>query len=836
MSFFSLKTCCRAIVCLAVAMPVAVPAASQTLRPFNLSDGLALSGPRDPKASGRPLGAFGFQQAHKDLQAATKPPDGVQLRRLPSTISGFRLNGENGSLQWPVYLTESQASSSATFDLVYRSAISVTPGSSMLTVTINDIVIGGSKIGGPEGTNSTKLDVPAGLLAHGFNAVRISIDQHHRVDCSLAATYELWTELDKALTGFSLQQMPPSRELGQVGDLAALLPRTDGSFPIRILTSGKMQPGAVDRIIMAAQDVALIGRFTQPVVEFESEAAKGSGLNLLIGTTAELSTQIDLSPFGAIAEPRLGLLQKDDGLQPTLVITGVNSADLDEALRQLGQLAALSLEGGIRSGTPAGIRVAVTSSGLKATGRGQHLLLQDVATSEAGFFGRSYRKSVLISMPPDFLPADYAKAVLDLDGAYGAGLTDEAQIAAKLNGRDAGSIKLPQKAGETFIHKQITLPLSLMRPGTNDLEIIAQVPTKLDESCMAVEAAQGQRLFRLDKAELILPEIARIARSPELSLAAAGGLPYLGSPKIARLYVPVPDRPSLSAALTFSTRLAVAAGNPMEFRFTQMRPDDDGGPVLLVAPARVLDLDMMRSVGLDPDLVKDIWETRLPVAPSAIDSRFLSETDSLSDSCRLPVIRDPSVDSGEKQEQVGAPNGENPARRAQSDLIEVAGRPIVGGAVWPANLGRLGIMRGLVALGLRTGMPPEAQPLNKQTSLIMAQGYPSQKNGDLWTIVTAPEAAVLQTAVGCLVSPAVWIQLRGGIAGVEASSGMVRSIDAEGVRFLPTQEFSVSNARLIAAGWLTLHPGTYILIALIIAVNLSLATLWFVRNVGRKQT
>ena len=53
-------------------------------------------------------------------------------------------------------------------------------------------------------------------------------------------------------------------------------------------------------------------------------------------------------------------------------------------------------------------------------------------------------------------------------------------------------------------------------------------------------------------------------------------------------------------------------------------------------------------------------------------------------------------------------------------------------------------------------------------------------------------------------------------------------------RFVMTQPLSLGNARLIAAGWLSLHATLYVVAALMLAGLLATATRWFVRHVGRR--
>ena len=71
---------------------------------------------------------------------------GFVLRHLPNNIQGFRLSGETGASEWPIYLSATQARSRLRFRLGYISAVSVMPEASKITVSINDVEIGATRV------------------------------------------------------------------------------------------------------------------------------------------------------------------------------------------------------------------------------------------------------------------------------------------------------------------------------------------------------------------------------------------------------------------------------------------------------------------------------------------------------------------------------------------------------------------------------------------------------------------------------------------------------------------------------------------------------------------
>ena len=116
----------------------------------------------------------------------------------------------------------------------------------------------------------------------------------------------------------------------------------------------------------------------------------------------------------------------------------------------------------------------------------------------------------------------------------------------------------------------------------------------------------------------------------------------------------------------------------------------------------------------------------------------------------------------------------------------------------------------------------------------MAQGALGSDPDAIWTLVTAPNSTLLAESVNCLSDPRVWSQVNGRVAMLDDSYGKISSVPATQLRFIATQPLSISNIRLIAASWLSINSGAYVALALAMALILAIATLQFVRNVGRR--
>jgi hypothetical protein len=121
-----------------------------------------------------------------------------------------------------------------------------------------------------------------------------------------------------------------------------------------------------------------------------------------------------------------------------------------------------------------------------------------------------------------------------------------------------------------------------------------------------------------------------------------------------------------------------------------------------------------------------------------------------------------------------------------------------------------------------------------KAALLVAQGPREGDPDSVVTIISSPNAATLRSSVTCLIGPSVWSRLSGRLSVLDASTGAVANSEAETTRYVATQEFSIDNQRLMIAGWLSLNPAIFILIAFLLALPLAATTHFLVRNVGRK--
>ncbi|MET7244716.1 cellulose biosynthesis cyclic di-GMP-binding regulatory protein BcsB [Methylobacterium sp. EM32] len=767
-------------------------------------------------------------------------------RRFPAGTGGYRLAGEEASLQFPVYVTEAQARGPAKLRVSYLSAISVAPESSELSGSVNGTRVGWTRIQAPGAVKVVEFPLPEGVLKPGYNAVTLAASQRHRVDCSTEATYELWTQIDPSRSGLVVAQ---ASDL-DLKTLAALEPDESGALPIGVLLAERPSPERLERMIGAVQAVALVGRLARPAVSFGPALSGRAGLTLAVGTAAEIRGTEGLEELGPITGPRVAVLAPRGSRAPVLVVTGVSAADVRQAIATLAA-------SGDASGTPPGTRLADLTRGTPVQG-GESLTLDQLGVTSREFDGRLLRVGFAVRFPADFVPADYGKVILHLAGGYAAGLEPSARIVVDINGRNAASVPLPYSRGEVFTDSAIPLPLSLWRPGLNRVEISAQLPTAADRTCdtLAPGARRARFLF-LDRTRIDIPALARAVRSPDLAAVKAGAVPFLApnlpaNARRPRLVLPTPDRDSASAAATLAARLAIAANRVIDFEIGNDEREAGGGAHLIVAPVRALTPAALEAVGLDPAQVRGIWEGRAETVatPGPFGAEGVVTLDRLRRNlpmrCALPALTTPlrtasaAPAPAQAAPQAPAPDPTEAPADSEADLVarwDESARgltvvPAVLANAWAGLVQRAAETRDL-ALRLAGGPAPEAVPLNPRASLIIAQGAGGRLR-DGTVVVTAPNASILKASVSCLVDPVVWTNLSGQAAFLDASDGSLTTVQPKRVGLIETQARGLANLRLVSAAWLSLNPGAYVAMTLVMALCLGLATTSLVRQLGRR--
>ncbi len=729
-------------------------------------------------------------------QAAASPA--TSLHRLGSDARQLRFEGETSTKVWPVYVTVAQAQTRARVHIAFTNAISVMPEASSLSVSVNDVAVAQASIAAASDPGNVDVELPRGLLEPGYNAVRVSVEQRHRVDCSLEATYELWTQLDPAQSGLTYPGLA-DQPLTNLDDLASLTPDASGAVPIRAVLQKNADPATIDLTMRAIQSIALRGGYARPVVDVSQEIGDAPGLSVLVGARGDLrnrgfaqfvSNDATLTFAGAGAPGR-----------SIVVVTGANAADIAATVEQILP----PRRADQRAATPAGARALIGVGGYRVTGD-MRISFHDLGVQTQEFNGRLFRSAFDIVMPPDFYPADYDKLTLMIDAGYSPGLDPRSQILVRVNDREAASLQLRNPNGDLFRARPVTVSLSALRPGFNHVVVEAQVPEAADKACEVHALLDAKKRFvLLDQSELIVPGIARIVRMPNLSVTTASGFPYTNQ-DAAHLYLPRPNADTIGAAATFLARAAVVARRPLHTAFTTDKNDLNSGSAILLGSIVDFRSSLVDWFGLNYSSLKEGWSHPQDVVKP-------SETEAEKQIVKVEPPPDDLFDQwADNVHTTHWSFDPTPALRAWYDrYINVHSSDFA------------------FYRSANRKFEPDAK-----TTIVVAQAQAPSGGHDTWTLVAAANDAILARDMRGLVAPTNWSRIEGRAIAFDPKKNTVAVSSGNGGYFIETAALTPANFRLVAAGWLSSNVDVYVLVLTFAALICGVLTRIVVRVHGAR--
>lgn len=752
------------------------------------------------------------------------------LRPLPALTSGLRLAGESDHREWPVYLTRKQAGQGAVFELALTSAVSVMPEGSSLRLMVNGQTLAERPIHAFGQPQKMLFDLPVGVFQPGLNAVRLSVSQRHRVACDPAATYELWSDIDPARTGLRF----PDSALGleSLSDLAAIAPDGRGATRLRIVLADASDMKALSRAVAVLTRIARETGITHPIVEVTGSTQHSDGLTLIMGTPDELRV------LGSPAMPQPGnLTLVENGSGVTLVAAELDEAGLDNLAQRIGSG---DLSVAARTGTPDGL-AALRRLRATAVEPGTTLTLADLGARTSEFNGRLQRTRFDLRLPDDFFPAETGSISLALAGGYAANLEQTSQIVVRVNGKVAAGLPLADPKGDVFSDKVLRLSLKAFRPGLNTVEMTTQTDTQADRHCDTLAALQDPPRFLLvEETRLDIPSYPRLLGLPSLNAGLGGGLARQAKGNVP-IYVPFATPDMLSAAATFAVRLGIDMDSTARATLKIGRPAVTEEAAVLIGAFGDLSPAALAAAGLDAEQLRAAWSGQ------SIDGAAPQMVNATNPLQRRVV----SLQSISRNEPVMTGSIQSP----QDPVLQITpGAPGAGpeGVSLPQSPSGTEVMRRWEQQ--QQGRDPLRNTLSKVetavtslffaphlqrrdlapgTTLVLAQGYPGTGSDSFWTVVTAPSTTALAIAVEDIVAPQNWRQLVGEEARYDMQSGLIEAEDSAPHFHVVTQPGSLSNWRLVAAGWLSGNPLIYAGLLLVAALLLAVTTGRAVRHDGK---
>lgn len=707
---------------------------------------------------------------------ATTVQDAAATMLVPfeQSAGAFTLSGEDAVATFTFRLDGPQVSAGGALNLAYINAVSVLPDTAKVDVEVNGREVGSFAIAAPNGTLTQTIAVAPEYLRAGRNVVQVRARQHHRVDCSLDATYELWTKLDPALSGFATGVAAPFTDFDS---LLAVRRNAAQRTEIRVVVPGASGAEALNEVAPVLQALVLFLNRDDVTVSVADRPGTGPGIDLVMAM--DRSGAGVLSGLGLSAAPR-GLSVQAGALpdRAAVVMRAASLGDVNAAV-----LAAVKgpMADGLKSG------IFEKGRGVIAVDAGERRTLREAGYETRVFSGRLSRTEFAVEMPADFYPAEYATLDLRLSAATSPGFDQTAQLLVRVNDKVVKSYPFRNRAGEQFDGKRIELPLRAFRPGANRVELLAELPIAADAACRPEERDDGKpRFILLDTTAIEVPALARVGRLPDLAALAGKAYPY-GGGKAFDLVIDRADHQSVGAGLTMLSRLALSARAPLNARIAIGAPAEGTGRDALVVASQ--------------NDFAELGTADKAAFPNADDIGA-----SVADLLKPDTVVTASVS--------GAATGNETADLLQAfhdstaggeDVLSFGNRVQLWLAAATNSFGRWLNYEGEDA----TRLSPHGKG-----SLVTLSQMRSPDGLATWTVIKADAPRDVEAGVNRLVEPAVWRDLQGGAAAIETADLALVSLPAADRYIADLSDRSPGNLRRVAAAWFSDNFQIYVLLVL----------------------
>jgi hypothetical protein len=788
------------------ATPPTPPPAAQPAPPAGTTTPFTINPQRPAPAS--PPAQTGSAPT-RPATGALAPRNAARIERPVLPFETIRLEGETDARSWTVHLTQDEAASGASIALGYKNAVVVMPEGSRLRVAINGEAVIDTPISSSSDIKRVTASIRPGLLRAGQNIIRMEAFQRHRTDCTIEATYELWTDVDSASTKLVFAE-GATKTLRGLDDLPAVGVDNTGVTTIRVVAPKIYRPEIRDRLLRLVQLVALRGRYAHPVIQVvESDPGPSpvGTIKVAMGLASELRGLIAGVPDAATIQPLTMMMQEPGSLGSTLVVSGPTWQDLDTAIGIVGTR---------------GINAAQADRGMIDTASwqwpevptafGAHSFrFADLGVPTQEFSGRRLKTRFSINLPPDFYATEYGEAVLHLDAAYTSAVRPGSYVNVFVNGMISTQMTITSQ-GDIVRRHNIRVPLKNFKSGLNHITVEAILLTDADERCAPGETlSETNRFVLFDTSTIEFPTYGRIGRLPDLAVLSAGRFPDEDLPTT--VVLARPDPLNYSAAGTLLARMARSAGSPVRAQFANAASADDES-VLFIGAVDQIPAGLLNRVKVSEHL-RMIW----PSTPTAGDR---------------PGQQMASTDFSLPAAQV------SPDRLATASTDEIRKR-------WSETFQRRGILQQTIgtvqdwlektfslslsslSLDERTDAPYEPP---QRASLLVAQSR-TEASG-VWTLVTARTDKALAEETARLANPMLWSQVAGRAIALEPREMKLQVEPIKDYRFVQTQPPSLANLRLVAANWMSANILPYALLMLACCTFLGIATSLLLNRLGRR--
>jgi cellulose synthase operon protein B len=704
----------------------------------------------------------------------------VRSHFLPG--GGIQLSGEMDEQSWTVMLGAAWPRN-ARLHLGYQNSVMVAPEASVLRVSVNGTVVGERPVRSPDGITDLEMAIPDGVLHRGANTVSVATSQRHRTDCTAESTYQLWTELQPGGTylGYETDGAP---RFSSLEDISAIGMDSSGVTRVSVVAPGAGETVVDQTLLLLAQKIALTTQAPHLVFDVSRKPpapAEPAALTVILGTHDELRGLPWPLPGETALVPVVRFLDTPRE-SPVLLVGAPTPRALGETLADWG--------GGTGGPGEDPDLWPRTRAPLLSPGGSIPFAALGVPTEQ--FTGRRYVREFSIAVPPDFYAQSYGEAKIMLDAAFSEDVRPGSRFDIYVNDQIATTVPIMDTGGGVLRQLPIRVALREMKPGTNSIRFEAIMMTQADEACAPGTTTTGDPRFGMfSTSRLVMPDYARIAQRPDLAAFAAAAAPYAGDGAPLPLVLDLRTEATLSAAMDVTARMAATTGHVSTFEIVRADAGLDARNAIFLSPATHMTPAALDRVGfVQPD--GDGWGAGR-AAPAVADA----------DAAALEEWR--------------ASLENSPVRRRLRGLREML---------------QENFDLSLAAIRLAPGGDATFSPSPDDT-LVIAQASNPAGTGT-WTVITAPDAQALKDGAAAIADRTAWSEVAGRFSVYSAAAGQVASVPVVAAELVPTQPWTIGNARLIVTNWMSENALAYSLLLLIACALLGGATLALLKQLGRR--
>nr|WP_279306552.1 cellulose biosynthesis cyclic di-GMP-binding regulatory protein BcsB [Microvirga solisilvae] len=743
------------------------------------------------------------------VTSAPVRPAALRIERPILPFETVRLEGETDSRSWTFHLTQDEASSGASISVGYKNAVVVMPEASRLRIVINGETVIDTTIQSPEDIKRVNASIRPGLLRAGSNFIRMEAFQRHRTDCTINATYELWTDVDSASTKLVFAE-GATKTLRSLEDLPAIGVDTTGATTIRVVAPKVYRPEIRDRLLRLVQLIALRGRYARPVIQVvESDPGPSSAgtIKVVMGLAGELRGLLPGVPDSALSQPLTMMMQEAGSVGSTLVVTGPSWNDLDAAIALIGTQAVntANMQSGVVDTASWHWPEVTTAFGERS------FRFADLGIATQEFSGRRLKTQFLLNLPPDFYATEYGEALLYIDAAYTSAVKPGSHFDIFVNGKISTQLVITAQ-GDIVKRHTIRLPLKNFKSGLNTVTLEVGLLTDADDRCAPGETlSEANRFVMFDTSSLEFPDFGRIGREPDLGVLSAGHFPN-DDDVPATVVLGRPDPLNISAAGTLLARMSRSVGRPVRAAFSTAASAEDES-VLFIGAVEQIPPGFLNRVRVSEHL-RMVWPAT-PLQP-ANPSQQVASTDFTMN------VKQNATDLS------GTASTDEVRRRWSESFRRQGVIQQTFGALqdWVENTFSLSV--GSLSLKKRIDTPYE--PPQRSTLLIAQNRTPE---AGVWTLVTARTEEALAEEMARMADPLLWSNVSGRAAALDPRESRLQVEPIQDYDFVQTQPFSLFNLRLVAANWMSANILQYALLLVAFCLFLGTGTYLLLKRLGR---